>query len=1721
MSDALTKYFCPRLLDYVVIIGARKINPTQSVQSPELVRCYPREYHQDFPLPRDMVFFCQPEGCVSVGPKKISLRESNSFVFALTEKDTSKIRYGICVNFFRRIEREQPVEKLYQKETQRSFGTEQDFSSYQDGGSDSAFSDQASGTTTNLNDSDMEQQNFYRQSQRKKRLRTHSLTSLCIISHHPFFSTFRECLFVLKRLIDSANDHLGFGQGGLYQSQRESVWSVLIGKINENTSPIILQHVREIETWIFRLLSAPVPVPSKTKVEVEVLPKDLHPPLIFALPDHTRFSLVDFPLHLPLELLGIETCMQVLTCLLLENKLVLQSRDYNALSMSVMAFVNIIYPLEYMFPIIPLLPTCMIGAEQLLLAPTPYIIGVPASFLLFKQHFRLPDDVWLIDLDSNKITKPPDSEELPPLPEPEGTILQNHIKQALASMSMLPHPVKTLSKADPAEANSTISTDYNVTMPSTGFNPLIFGNDVDTVDIATRVAMVRFFNSPNLLAHFAEHTRTLRLYPRPVVALQINSLLQSRPKVSTFLKKFVRTQAVEFMAEWSLCPTNAAFLRVHTGVYDPALIGDKHKWYSNQLQPFHFKVWKEQSCLENALMKVPSVEEQSSEESASESDDADSVSSSYSSLSEFVKDMFNSEICGGVTGRSVEEPSYSEALLDQHTVYKPPSSLQLPVINDPATTDVELSLSESESSSSSDSSVSSPSFSCHAEADLEVATKQVKGRESQDIFPLRKTRGRSEEGSPLILSQEEISSSFTPSVSTSMSVLSPQPSITTCSSSGGTGNNVQISVTPEKDLSYPSKLGEFFSKPAKLQMESLWLTPDHLSDKASPRTPSPSRMINITSMLSRASSLGGSNNTQQSSQPSILGTMAKDVRDAAKEAGKVAVEASKSAIEATKPAREASKKSLLKNFQSFGEPVTKEKPKQGIEPQKLKDSGSGTFISTMSNELDALSSQTSSMISGWFGGQRGQSIRARERSQPFGPFPKGRKALVERTHLIKHSTNQQKRQQEMEHLQNVEAHTTTHSENQQFLNEIINGVFDGEGVGWLKLNRIKRLMEDENYRNQVVSALNKTVNRKTGPDDRIEDVCLPKAVWKGMIKLLLAVVSGLEYTYANNGLGGMASALQALEIAHTHYWAQDPTEEQHMDTSTTASASLSQCTFIQGSTPFGSGENLYRQCMESGKLDQTGELNHGTFCSEHGPCFLGSELSPHQHKDSSLSPEFHVNVTVSPESSELGETNDSLRTFIATKRNLLFSNMTSLEMEQASEGVTGGSDTAVASSNASESGSLTTNPTFCRTSLGDQNMYRSTASDSEVESGNFPVAREKRTPSVWSSKSSLSMGLQYHRGSIVSTSSNPDHEAVRRYLYEGLIGKERPSLWDKMQFWEYAFLDAVVQERDMVGMDQGPGELMEKYKSLSTMDQKRLEHEEDRLLSTLLYNLVAYMVMTNVNKNDIKRKVRRLLGKSHIGLIYSAEVNELLDHVDTLNGNDIDLKPLSSRHIFRRSFTVHSGMDASGEMLFIKVRDDGIVLRGVTGTVKKRWWYERLVNMTYSPKNKVLCLWRRDGGQTQLHKYYTKKCRDLYYCVKEAMERAAVRSGGVLPGTELGGEFPVQDMRTGEGGLLQVCMEGIGLLFANSKFFVRLENIRKCFTQKGGIFILEEFNRKTRQIIHRWYKSQMADQICYAVLCVFSYMAAGSEQRKHRLKAPVEIRRARTTPSSPVVWQRK
>ena len=260
------------------------------------------------------------------------------------------------------------------------------------------------------------------------------------------------------------------------------------------------------------------------------------------------------------------------------------SRDYNALTMSVLALVSMLYPLEYMFPVIPLLPCLMPSSEQILLAPTPYVIGIPASFVLLKK-ITLPKDVWVIDLDSNKIFQPKNESPLPNMPEREDAQLRAHLYQALRAMGA---DDNTISQS-PIERNlggsEVVQESY------------IYGSDVDSVDVATRVALIRFFDSHGVLRGSNKHMRTLRLYPRPVVAFQADCFLQSIEKVTNqpvteecFIAQLARTQAVEYFGEWSLSPSNVAFMRIQNGIWDPALIGDKPKWFSQHLESINYNI---------------------------------------------------------------------------------------------------------------------------------------------------------------------------------------------------------------------------------------------------------------------------------------------------------------------------------------------------------------------------------------------------------------------------------------------------------------------------------------------------------------------------------------------------------------------------------------------------------------------------------------------------------------------------------------------------------------------------------------------------------------------------------------------------------------------------------------------------------------------------------------------------------------------------------------------------------------------------------------------------------------------------------------------------------------------------------------------------------------------------------------------------------------------------
>ncbi|XP_054443008.1 MAP kinase-activating death domain protein isoform X41 [Pteronotus mesoamericanus] len=1469
------KKFCPRLLDYLVIVGARHPSSDSVAQTPELLRRYPLEDHAEFPLPPDVVFFCQPEGCLSVRQRRMSLRDDTSFVFTLTDKDTGVTRYGICVNFYRSFQKRMPKEKgeagagSRGKEGPRATCASEEVGTE---GSESGSSLQppSADSTPDVNQSPRGK----RRAKAGSRSRNSTLTSLCVLSHYPFFSTFRECLYTLKRLVDCCSERLLGKKLGIPRGiQRDTMWRIFTGSLLvEEKSSALLHDLREIEAWIYRLLRSPVPVSGQKRVDIEVLPQELQQALTFALPDPSRFSLVDFPLHLPLELLGVDACLQVLTCILLEHKVVLQSRDYNALSMSVMAFVAMIYPLEYMFPVIPLLPTCMASAEQLLLAPTPYIIGVPASFFLYKLDFKMPDDVWLVDLDSSRVVAPTNAEVLPVLPEPESLELKKHLKQALASMSLNTQPILNLEKFHEGQDIPLLlgrpSSDLQST-PSTEFNPLIYGNDVDSVDVATRVAMVRFFNSPNVLQGFQMHTRTLRLFPRPVVAFQAGSFLASRPRQTPFAEKLARTQAVEYFGEWILNPTNYAFQRIHNNTFDPALIGDKPKWYAHQLQPIHYRVYDSNSQLAEALSLPPERDSDSdpTDDSGSDSMDYDDSSSSYSSLGDFVSEMMKCDINGDTPN---VDPLTHAALGDA--------------------------------------------------SEVEIEELQSR-KEAEEPGPHSENL---QENPPL----------------------RPSSSPTTRSSPSTVIHGA--SSEPADSAEVDDKAAAGLSKPPPAALPS----------------------VGRPNVDRRQAESG--EGAQKLLRPNSL-KLASD-------------------SDAESDSRASSPTSTVSNnsTEGFG--------------------GIMSFASSLYRNHS-----TSFSLSNLTLPTKG----AREKTTPFPSLKGNRRALVDqKSSVIRHSPTVKREPP------SPQGRSSNSSENQQFLKEVVHSVLDGQGVGWLNMKKVRRLLESEQLRVFVLSKLNRTVQSEDDArQDIIPDVEISRKVYKGMLDLLKCTVLSLEQSYAHAGLGGMASIFGLLEIAQTHYYSKEPDKRKRSPTESV-------------NTPVGKDAGLAGRgdpkAMAQLRVPQLGP--RAPAATGKGPKEVDTRSLKEENFVASIGPEAVKPVF------DLGETEEK-KSQVSADSGV---SLTSGSQRTEPDSVIGVSPAVMIRSSSQDSEVSTVVSNSSGETLGADSDLSSNAGDGPGGEGSTHLTSSRGTLSDSEIETNSATSAIFGKAHSLKPSVKeklvgspvrcPEDVSQRVYLYEGLLGKERSTLWDQMQFWEDAFLDAVMLEREGMGMDQGPQEMIDRYLSLGEHDRKRLEDDEDRLLATLLHNLISYMLLMKVNKNDIRKKVRRLMGKSHIGLVYSQQINEVLDQLANLNGRDLSIRSSGSRHMKKQTFVVHAGTDTNGDIFFMEVCDDCVVLRSNIGTVYERWWYEKLINMTYCPKTKVLCLWRRNGSETQLNKFYTKKCRELYYCVKDSMERAAARQQSIKPGPELGGEFPVQDMKTGEGGLLQVTLEGINLKFMHNQF---------------------------------------------------------------------------------------
>ncbi|VDL62971.1 unnamed protein product, partial [Hymenolepis diminuta] len=294
------------------------------------------------------------------------------------------------------------------------------------------------------------------------------------------------------------------------------------------------------------------------------------------------------------------------------------------------------------------------------------------------------------------------------------------------------------------------------------------------------------------------------------------------------------------------------------------------------------------------------------------------------------------------------------------------------------------------------------------------------------------------------------------------------------------------------------------------------------------------------------------------------------------------------------------------------------------------------------------------------------------------------------------------------------------------------------------------------------------------------------------------------------------------------------------------------------------------------------------------------------------------------------------------------------------------------------------------------------------------------------------------------------------YLFEeAMVNSMESKLWTNMQFWEDLFLDTVAQERDLMGMDFDPTGLLQHYSQLETITKKRLELGEDSLLAGVMHNLIAFMVMARIPPDLIRRKIRRLIAKSHTGLHYTQKITQLLDCLEWLRGNDIDLLPIASRQNVPETFTVRLGWEEHAEMRIMEIYADFLLIRSMEGGVLYRWWYDEIINVVGSSQQNVIVFQVRLNKQRSRFLVTAGDSNALFTSIAKAINYARSKSPQGQIFEKLGGNVNVVDAETGEPGEIFLDSKGFRITFGSKSHLIPLGQVKACRVSDEDTFSFE------------------------------------------------------------------
>uniref|UniRef100_A0A8D3DF28 DENN/MADD domain containing 4A n=1 Tax=Scophthalmus maximus TaxID=52904 RepID=A0A8D3DF28_SCOMX len=288
---------------------------------------YPEEDYESFPLPESVPMFCLPMGAtIECWPAhtKHSLPVFSTFV--LTGASGGKV-YGAAIQFY------EPYSEENLSERQRS--------------------------QLGLPSSDLGPDGTRS---------VYSNKSICLLSHWPFFQSFKSFLTFLYRYSISG------------------------------------PHALPIEKHISHFMqNVPFPSIQRPRILVQLSP---HDSLILSQPVSSPLPLSGGSLSTLLLNLGPKNAATLLVLAVTEHKILVHSLRPAVLTSVTEALVSMIFPFHWPCPYIPL---CPLALADVLSAPCPFIVGLDSRYF---DLYVPPADISCVDLDTNTISQKEDKKAL-------------------------------------------------------------------------------------------------------------------------------------------------------------------------------------------------------------------------------------------------------------------------------------------------------------------------------------------------------------------------------------------------------------------------------------------------------------------------------------------------------------------------------------------------------------------------------------------------------------------------------------------------------------------------------------------------------------------------------------------------------------------------------------------------------------------------------------------------------------------------------------------------------------------------------------------------------------------------------------------------------------------------------------------------------------------------------------------------------------------------------------------------------------------------------------------------------------------------------------------------------------------------------------------------------------------------------------------------------------